>query len=272
MKKLSLILLALLSIFWTACDDNSDGTVDYSSTNGLNFNKGVAKDVFVIEGTPYLDVELDYGVLIAATGSNTVKLVPTTTTTGTQAVNGVDYQIITDTDVLTDGEVGGKFKVRFFTDPSTQAGKVAAFKLESSSIPTAAFNNVFTFNVSLTCPVSTFVGAFSAATWWIGTSSHTISEGTATNSLIIENFWSDSSTDPDFDITYDPQSYVVTFADQDTGYFHPTYGTNIRAKMSTDATKVSSFNPCTRILKVWVNYYIPGVGTYGDKEEIFTGI
>jgi len=67
-------------------------------------------------------------------------------------------------------------------------------------------------------------------------------------------------------------SYVVTFAPQNTGYFVAQYNGYIWARMSTDATQVSSFNPCTRTMKVYVNYYIPNVGSYGNKEEVFTGI
>ena len=47
---------------------------------------------------------------------------------------------------------------------------------------------------------------------------------------------------------------------------------NIFAKPSTLAAEVSSFNPCTRKMTLYVNYFVPGLGTFGNKVEKFSGL
>jgi hypothetical protein len=271
MKKIK--LLSLLSLFmvatFTSCTDDDKGERVYKGASLLNFHKGVSRDVFVFSGTGFTEITIDYGVLKPVAGDNTVSLV--LDTENSTAVEGVDFEIVDGTDELTDGETTGQFTVKFLEGGAVQAGKIAKFKMSSSTLDSATFNEVYTVNVSLSCPINTFVGDFDATSWWLGNSTHTVVEGAAANTIQINDFWSDNATAPNFILSYN-DAYVVTFAPQNTGYFVAQYNGYIWARMSTDATQVSSFNPCTRTMKVYVNYYIPNVGSYGNKEEVFTGI
>jgi hypothetical protein len=124
--------------------------------------------------------------------------------------------------------------------------------------------------MSLTCPVSFFVGSFkNTETWW-GTPNavYDIVQSTTANQLLVKDFW-DIGTD--MVLNYNPDTYVVTVPDQNTGYFVAQYNGYIWARPSTDATQISTFNPCTRVMTLYVNYYIPGVGSYGNKIEKFIG-
>lgn len=271
MKKIKLLsLVALFSAAaFTSCTDDDKGERVYKGDALLNFHNGVSKDVFVFSGTGFTEIDIDYGVVKAVSGTNTVTMVVDTETS--TAVEGVDFTIIDGTDELVDGETTGQFKVRFLEEGAVQTGKVVNFKLSSSSLESAVFNNTYTVNVSLSCEITSFVGDFDATTWWLGTSTHTVAVGPSANTIQINDFWEDNATAPNFVLSYN-DSFVVTFAEQNTGYFVAQYNGYIWARMSTDASQVSSFNPCTRTMTVYVNYYIPGVGTYGNKQEVFTGI
>jgi len=271
MKKIKLLsLLALLvAATFTSCTDDDKGIRVYGGDALLNFHNGVSREVFVFSGTGFTEIDIDYGVVKAVQGDNTVTLTVDTETS--TAVEGVDFEIVDGTDELTDGEITGQFKVKFLEGGAVQAGKTVNFKLSSATLESAVFNNTYSVKVSLSCPINTFVGDFDATSWWLGNSTHTVVEGAAANTIQINDFWSDNAAAPNFILSYN-DAYVVTFAPQNTGYFVAQYNGYIWARMSTDATQVSSFNPCTRTMKVYVNYYIPNVGSYGNKEEVFTGI
>lgn len=116
--------------------------------------------------------------------------------------------------------------------------------------------------------LATFLGDFSSNTWWAGPAVNEVIAGDTTNSLKIVNFFSDNAVAPDFILTYDPNNNnKVTFAEVYTGV---TTGQGpIYARMSTVPSNVSLVDACTGKLSLWVNYYIPNVGGYGDKNEVF---
>ena len=277
MKKVKYLSLLLLPLLFIACTpDDEKGQVAYSGDALLNFTGNTTKQVFVFTGSGFSELEIPYGVLKPVSGSNTVTLVPDVE--NSTAVLGVDYEIVTGTDELAEGETNGFFKIKLLEEPATQDGKAIVFKLESATLSSAVFNNTYRVNVSLTCPVETFVGDFDSDTWWAGPSTNTISfVPEVENTLQIEGFWGDNPEQPNLIFTYDPNTFVVTIPDspgvpagqgQNTGYVG-AQGT-IYAKPT--AAKVSSFNPCTRVLTLYITYWIPGVGTYPDQVEVFTGI
>lgn len=114
----------------------------------------------------------------------------------------------------------------------------------------------------------TFSGDFSSNTWWAGPNVNEVVAGSAPNTLSIKEFFSDNAASPDFIIKYDPNNNNrVTFNEVYTGV--TTAQGQIFARMSTNAANVSFVDACTGRVNLWVNYYIPNVGAYGDKNEIF---
>lgn len=131
-------------------------------------------------------------------------------------------------------------------------------------------NNKAVINMVEFCAVNpvTFSGDFSSNTWWAGVNVNEVVAGSTANTLSIKDFFSDNAASPDFKITYDPNNNNrVTFTEVFTGYTGAQGP--IFARMSTNAANVSSVDACTGRVNLWVNYFIPNVGSYGDKNEIF---
>lgn len=149
--------------------------------------------------------------------------------------------------------------------------KKIVFKIEGLSASESTDTEEVTVNIYEVCPLdlATFEGDFDAATYWLGASTHYVAAGATPNTLQIEGFWEDNATAPNFIVSYDADN-VVTFLDQNTGYYSTANGGFIWARMSTVAANVSVINPCNNTISIWVNYYIPGVGSFGDKLEVFT--
>ena len=270
MKNFKFFALLFLSLSLASCGDDDKGEVAYGGASRLFFdNNGQPQDLFVFAESGSAETTIKYGVIKSVSGSATVSLVADTE--NSTAVEGVDYEIVNPTDELTDGETTGEFVVRFFEAPATQDGKVAVFKLQSSSLSSAVFYDSFTVNVSLSCTVDTFVGQFESNTYWNGPSVNEIVIDDSANTLRIEGFWTDNGTDLLFN--YNPDTFVVTVPQQPTGFFYQgDANQEVYARPSVAAGLVSSFNPCSRVLTLHINYWVPGVGSFGDKVEVFTGI
>lgn len=265
------ILKVLLGLFLVgavaSCNNNDDnGQVAYGGSNVVAFGNPIARDVFVFEGTGFTEIQVPFGFVKPTTENTTVTL--TVDTENSVGVEGTDFTIVASTVTVESGETNGAFVVRLLEGGAVEAGKKVVFKISSDKVDTAVFNNAYTLNVSRSCTVESFLGQFSSNTWWAGPSTNEIAFGTAENSLEIVDFWVDNATAPNFVMSYDPDTFVVTFQEQSTG-FVAAQGL-IFARPAEG--KTSRFNPCTRVLTLEVNYWIPNVGTYGDKVEVFTGI
>lgn len=267
MFKYLALVLAVVAVGCTGEDDH--GLKSSGQSSLLNFNAPILdQTVFVFSGTGSMDATVSYGVTAPSNSANTVSLV--VDTENSTAIEGTDFVIVTPTDELAAGETTGEFQIKFLEDGATQEGKKVVFKLQSATLENAIFSQTYTFNVSLTCPVEGFLGEFAATTWWLGDSEHEIiATEDVPNQFRVKDFWEDNSDAPDFILNYNPDTFAITFPEQSTGYEYSA-GKFIYAKQST--TIASSFNPCTRVMHVGVYYYIPGVGNYGDKDELFTGI
>ncbi|MBB4806576.1 hypothetical protein HNP38_001872 [Chryseobacterium defluvii] len=266
MKKILFLLIGCLMFF--ACREAEAD--NYEGDSMLNFNKGVAGNGFVLNSQTYSDYKISYGSIKAVEGSHQVKLV--FDATQSTAVLGTDFDILDDTDDLGAGETGGEFTIRIYKAPATQDGKTATFKLQSGSLPNAGFDQTYKLNMSLTCPIANFVGIFdNTETWWYNApgGQFEIKENpSVANQLIIDDFF---DVGYDLILNYNPTTFAVSVPEgQETGYIHPSYGM-IKVKSSTDGALVSSFNPCTRKLTVYMNYYVPA-GTFGNQKEVFQGI
>lgn len=266
MKKLSYIVLLLLSSFLIySCREE---VAVYDGEPLLHFNEKTAGEVIIASGDVQKDIVITYGTIAAVNGSHQVKLVVDTEKSNT--VEGKDYIIINNgTDELTTGERTGSFTVRVLESGASATPKTTVFKLQSATVKNAVFNQEYTLVTSLKCPIEVFVGntQFDYAGWWNGTGTFEIVHSTTeANTLLIKDF---GNVGTDLKVKYDPETFVVTIPDQYSGY--STSQGQIWAKPSTDATQVSSLSTCSRTMKLYINWYIPGVGSYGNKLEDFKG-
>lgn len=134
-----------------------------------------------------------------------------------------------------------------------------------------ADSDILTIYVFEFCPVDpdTFPGLFSSTTWWNGPGAvDEVIMGAAEGSIEVVNFFSDDAANPNFVIKYDVNN-KITFTERNTGYFDALNGGFRWARLSTDPTKVSEIDACTGRITVWVNYFIPNIGSFGDKQEVF---
>ncbi len=265
MKNIFYLLMGCLLFF--ACKD-ADADI-YEGDSMLNFNKGVSGNGFVVNSQTYSDYKISYGSVKAVQSNHSVKLV--FDASKSTAVQGTDFEILNNgTDELSAGEVGGEFTIRIYKASAIQSGKTAVFNLQSGSLMNAGFDQTYTLNMSLTCPVTGFVGNFTnTEAWWNNPGgSFEIVQSTVANQLLVKDFW---DAGKDLVLNYNPTTFVVSVADQNTGYLVAQYNGYIWAKPSTDAAQVSTFNPCTRQMTLYINYYIPSVGSYGNQVEKFVG-
>lgn len=267
MKNIVLFIFALfLTVNLSSCNTNERD--DYSGEPLINFNVGTKKDVFVVAGSGQATATVKYGTVRPVSGSHQVKLV--LDAANSTAVQGVDFQIVNPVDDLAAGETGGEFKIIALESGAVQSGKVAVFKIESSTLKNAGFDQTYTVKIALTCPIEDFVGSFTnTAGWWQDTPGMVfdVEFSSTPNQLLVKDFLDNGR---DLVLNYNPVTFVVDVLDQDTGVAYSATA-NIFVKPSTVATEVSSFNPCTRKMTLYVNFYVPGLGSFGNKVEAFSG-
>lgn len=263
MKKLLILLISAASII--SCSDVEGVTYNDSSTY-VGFEETTYNLPVVVNSSSTVDVNF-----VASSLSSAARTYNLSVVTAESNADPLTYSVPATLTIPANQYVGT------VTITGTD-NNLLDFVIKKLVIKVSGLNSVestdtekITVNLFEVCPlvIADFVGGFNATTFWLGSSSHEVIEGSVANTLEIVDFWEDNATAPNFVISYDADN-KVTFADQDTGYFHPTYGANIRARMSTVVTNVSKIDPCSNKIILWVNYYIPGVGSFGDKQEVFT--
>lgn len=257
----------LASLFLVSCESEVPPTYEGDARVHFIAEEG---DAFVTSGTGYTDYLVNFGALNNVSGNKQVKLV--VDAAQSNAIEGVDFQILNNaTAVIENGKSTGNFVVRVFEATMSQTAKHAMFKLQSSDLANATFKQEFLLSMTLTCPVSTFVGDFQlTASWfWSAGDVFEVIQDSTPNQLRVVGFMADGS---DFILKYNPDTYVVTFDTQSTGYFHSTYGAYILIRPATDVTKISTFNPCTRKMTLYMDYWMNGVGGWSNQSEVFSGI
>ncbi len=264
MKKILFLLIG--SFLFFACKE-AEADI-YEGDTMLNFNNGTSRTEFVKLSTGSKETEISYGTTKAVSGNHEVKLV--FDASKSTAVLGTDFEILDGTDDLTAGEVGGKFKLKIM-EPAIGVSKTAVFRLESSSLNKAIFDQEFNMQMKLFCPASTFVGIFGVDTGLFGSFDVEIIEGTEPNTLIIKDY---IESGYDITLTYDPDTGVVTFPQQPTGYINGSSGM-IMFKQAIDGS-VSTVDFCSRKMDLRVSYGTPTGGTYAvggvsSFTEPFTG-
>jgi hypothetical protein len=260
----------LLILFFTFAVSCTNEEVHYEDEPFLHFVRG-GSDQMVEQGSVHKDVQIEYGTISKVSGDNEVKLVIDPSSV---AQEGVDFQIIKGTDNPS-GKFNGAFTVRLLESGATSTAKKAVFKLQSSNIKNAIIDyQTYTLNMSLKCPATNMNANFknTEAFWNAVNVNYDIVQSSTNNQLNIKDFL-DSGRD--LILNYNPDTYVVTVPDQYTGANYsaaPYAGAQIWVKASTDAAQISSFNPCTKVLTVYANYYLKGTtAAYGNKKEAFIG-
>lgn len=269
MKKIFLLFVSASLLTLMSCSDDDRGQAT-PSAQAMLFTEPT-KLIFTFDGTEGTEDIVTIGTVKPVSGDHTVNLVFDAENSTME--EGVDFDIIQGTTQITNGNIFGEFKVFYYTNAATEEGKRAVFKLESPTLNSAIFKNTYSARVSFACPMENFYGVFQGNTWWLGTSVHEIIEvDGAENQFKVIGFWEDNLTNSDLILRYSPLTFTVSLVgEQDTGYFHSVYGKNIFARPAT-GTGVSTVNACSRELRVVINYYIPGVGSFGDQMEVFTGL
>lgn len=269
MKKNFLLLSSIfLSLFaMVSCSESEN--VDQGGPNTVIFLNDTSRSVFVFLGSGGREVDVDFGIVRQFSGTHTVKLVLDAELSN--LVEGVDFEYVVREVQLNAGEQQGKFKLKLNEDTATQEGKMAFFKLECTTLEPAVFADVYALTVTLACdPDIYFYGVFQGNTYWLGNSVNEIVAGDTPGQFKVLDFWEDNITNPDFILNYNLDTFVVSFVEQNTGYYHPQYQAYIMATPYPSGG-VSTLNPCTRVLKVFVSYEIPQ-GYFNQDYEVFTGI
>lgn|SRR5690606_9474333 len=266
-------LLAIFSLLFlvTACrEDHTEP--GYTGSPYLHFNFGIATNEVVTIGSASKDIQVKYGVIQPVTGSHQVKLVVDPSST---AVEGVDFVILNPTDELTSGETSGVFSVRLMEPATPTDMKMVLFKLESSTIANAVFDNEFILNWKLQCLVSDFLSGgtsapFTYAGTWNGTGVYTIEEVPgSTNTLRILDY---PEPGTNFIFRYNDEG-VVTYEPQKSGYVYPNAPyAGLEAIVTPIPGKASSIDMCSKKLVIQANFMLEGTNAgFLNQVENFTG-
>ncbi|WEK69145.1 MAG: hypothetical protein P0Y62_14995 [Candidatus Chryseobacterium colombiense] len=278
MKKLFNIFLGCASLLMVAYSCEAEQPY-YDGDSYVHFQVAT-QEILATAGTPYADAKIDYGTTHAVNGDHQVMLV--LDQANSTAVEGVDFQILNNnTSTLASGASNGQFTIRVLTPKMTESPKFAVFKVQSPTLPSAVFSNKLTVRMSLTCPISNFIGTglFTNTTaYWMAPAGTTyqvqnVSSG-STNQFIIKEYMDDGS---DLKVNYDPTTYQVSIPLQPTGYA-PAAGQMAYAS-DPSTGPASTFNPCTRVLTLKVYWHVRNtagtiLGAYNGGQpatEVFTG-
>ncbi|MCY0975805.1 hypothetical protein PGH12_14040 [Chryseobacterium wangxinyae] len=158
MKKIAFLIFASLIFLLNSCKDEA---AVYEGQSYLHFNKGVSSDAAVTGGTGSNTVNIEFGTITPVSGASQVKLVVDTSVS--TAVEGTDFQIINQNTTVNAGEIGGKFQVKLLESGATLTPKLIVFKLQSSSIPNATFDQTYILTYKKVCP-SALAGSYQYST------------------------------------------------------------------------------------------------------------
>lgn len=161
MKKIAFLIFASFIFLLNSCKDETEV---YEGQPFLHFNKGVNGEGVVTQGTGSTTVNVEFGTVAALSGSSQVKLVVDTSVS--TAIEGTDFQIVNQNLTVEAGQNSAKFQVKLLEAGATVAPKVIVFKLQSSSIPNATFDQTYILRYTKSCPfsLSPFTGTYKVVT------------------------------------------------------------------------------------------------------------
>lgn len=243
----------------------------------LHFNKEVRSEAIVLQGTGSTTVNVSFGTIQAVSGPSQVKLVVDTNVS--TAVEGTDFQILNQNLTVNPDQLGAQFQIKLLEATATTTPKVIAFKLQSSSVPNASFAQTYILSYYKACPTSVFFGSGgifrnTVANYNPANIDYPIQDlGIVGNvgTMKVVGFLGQGG---DLILKYNPLTYEVTVPKQ---YMEvDSNGGQEWVKPAVDGSK-STFNACTRTLRLRVNYYVlnpvtgADIGSFGDYDELFVG-
>ena len=244
--KYSLFIGLLILSF--SCRESEMPNPEYDGGTFLHFSKGTVLNETVLVNTNYKDVTIYYGSMLPANGSHDVKLEVVSTNSGT--VLGTDFEIISTNDNLAQGETEGSFVVRIY-EPAMGEEESVVFKLNSSTMPMATYNQTFTLNWTLQCTLESFLGDptdlnFNVKYQFFQNATYPVQviEGTEPNTLILKDYF---EAGYDIEIEYNPSTGRYSAAKQPTGYMHATYGM-VYLEIDDEEAYPSMANYCNRTM------------------------
>lgn len=162
MKKIAFLILASFLFFLSSCKDEAE--VYEGNSPALHFNKGVRGETVVRQGTGSTTFNIDFGTIQALSGSSQVKLVVDTSVS--TAVEGTDFQIVNQNLTVAPGQISGQFQVKLLEATATVEAKVIVFKLQSSSIANATFDQTYILQYTKAClfSITPFSGTYRVVT------------------------------------------------------------------------------------------------------------
>lgn len=269
-----LLSFSILFAIFSCAEDEMPNPV-YNGDSFLFFDKGVEDTQSVVEGSVQKDVTISYGVVKAVAGNHSVRLVLDPSST---AVEGVHFQIIKGTDELTAGETNGEFIVRILEDDLTPTPKTALFKLESSTLKNATFDQNYQLNMQIQCGMNWFLGGgiFRNVGFWVDgvvpfqDVLFEVDNITAPTKIYARDFF-----EPGIDLVlnYNNATQTVTVQDQFTGWIYNYQGTPRQVWVRQLANSTNTVDFCGRKMKLSTQYYLQGTNLVfsGDTSENFTG-
>lgn len=259
------VFAIVASIGFTSCDEdtvtNSSTSALYNGSSLYGFNSNGQKlNLPENAGTYIHKIQLDI------TSVSNVDRV-------------VSYQVLsntTDSDQLVFGNAvipanshNGFIELILNTDNFAMGDfRYLSIKLDSpvqNSIinPDKELHNIF---IGIPCLEIDMEGFYKGTTYWLGTSYHNVYVDLDENTFAIEEFFDD--TGENLVLNFNPSTYTVNLVEPvNTGFFHPNYGNYIWARQTTSS--LGEYDACTKTITAKINYYIPGVGSFGDKTEVF---
>jgi hypothetical protein len=262
MKKIIIIFLAFVGVVGCTPDEQ----VKYSDDKAfLGFVSSVYDLKVPINSTNTVNVVLRASNKVSVARTYNVEIVASETN-----ANALTYKVPATFTIPADSYTGNLTVTGTDNNLVDSSIKKLTLKVTGFGANESYDKNTVVVNVVEFCAVDlpVFTGSFSSNTWFNGPNVNDVVAGTAANTLSIVDFFSDSTTAPNFVITYDPaNNNRVSFVARYTGV--TISQGQIWARMSTNAANVSLVDACTGRISLWIEYYIPGVGSYGDKNEVF---
>lgn len=152
MKEIKYFLsLLVISILFMGCsDDNTRGEKYYSGNqNYLSFGLGDRQRMIVKPEEGFRISKLYFGTYKNVSKDHQVKLV--FDAENSEAVLGVDFEIINNVATLAKGTGLAYFEIKVFEDPAIPLGKKAIFRLESADLEDAVTRTEMIATLALSC-------------------------------------------------------------------------------------------------------------------------
>lgn len=155
------LLASFITLFVVSCSPDDEPT--YDGDNFVSFAE-TSSEATVVKGSTSKVVTVSYTTLSDAKNNTEVKI--SVDATKSTAVEGTDFKIVSATETLPAGQKVGTFKIQLFESGALETQKVITFKISSSTVGTAVFNQTHALSYSLECPfnMSLFTGSYKVVT------------------------------------------------------------------------------------------------------------